>query len=159
MKIQYGACASICALMFLATTILWADPPEDKTDASTTDTQMMVPVETDMHELMEYVFQPPYKRLKSSLASEPADKKAWKSIKSDSLILAEAGNLLLMHVQQDGGEDWAKHSTQVRDAGGLFYKASKKRDFAAARKNYETMIQNCNACHTQFANGKHILKP
>jgi hypothetical protein len=45
------------------------------------------PVEMDMHEFMEYVFQPTYKRLKSSMASEPADN-VWKGIKSDALILA-----------------------------------------------------------------------
>src|SRR5262245_18130875 len=54
------------------------------------------PVESDMHESMEYVFEPTYKRLKPAMASAPADNKGWKAIKADSLILAESGNLLLI---------------------------------------------------------------
>ena len=37
-----------------------------------------IPVEKSMHEFMEYVFQPGYKRLKKNMASEPANKAAWK---------------------------------------------------------------------------------
>ena len=51
-------------------------------------------VEDSMHEFMEYVFQPTYRRLKLSMAAEPNDNKDWKTIKSDSLILAESCNLL-----------------------------------------------------------------
>ena len=37
-------------------------------------------VEDSMHEFMEYVFQPTYKRLKVSMATEPEDKAGWLSL-------------------------------------------------------------------------------
>jgi cytochrome c553 len=117
------------------------------------------PVESDMHEFMEYVFEPTYKRLKPAIASAPADNKGWKAIKADSLILAESGNLLLIRQPEKDATDWVKHSTQVRDTGGKLYEAAKAKDYAAARKHYESMIQNCNACHKQFANGEYTLSP
>ena len=43
-----------------------AAPPETKSAAPT-------PVEPDMHEFMEYVYQPTYKRLKVSMAAEPTE--------------------------------------------------------------------------------------
>ena len=52
-----------------------------------------------------------------------------------------------------------KHSVQVRDLGGQLYEAAKAKDFAAARKHYEAMIENCNACHKHFDDGKNQLKP
>ena len=49
----------------------------------------VVPVETNMHEFMEYFFQPTFRRLKPAMAPSHASEPAWKTIKSDSLILAE----------------------------------------------------------------------
>ncbi|MEX0792159.1 MAG: hypothetical protein WD045_03430 [Pirellulaceae bacterium] len=117
------------------------------------------PVEEDMHEFMEYVFQPTYKRLKQTMAAEPADSAAWKGIKSDGLILAEGGNLLLLRGPAENAEAWAKHSTAVRQEGAKLYQAGKKKDFAAASASYRAMLTNCNACHTEFADGEHQLAP
>jgi hypothetical protein len=117
------------------------------------------PVESDMHEFMEYVFEPTFKRLKPAMAAAPADNKGWKAIKADSLILAEAGNLLLIRQPEKDAADWVKHSAQVRETGGQLYEAAKGKDYAAARKHYQAMIQNCNACHKQFANGEYTLSP
>ncbi len=114
-----------------------------------------------MHEFMEYVFEPPYKRLKASLATAPAadDRAAWKGIKSDSLILAEAGNLLLGRPPEKDAAEWNTHSIKVRDTGALLYAAAKKKDSVEARKQWAGLLENCNACHKQFAGGEHMLEP
>jgi hypothetical protein len=117
------------------------------------------PVESDMHEFMEYAFSPTFKRLKPAMAAAPTDNKGWKAIKADSLMLAEGGNLLLIRQPEKDAADWVKHSVQVRDLGGQLYEAAKAKDFAAARKHYEAMIENCNACHKQFASGDYTLSP
>jgi hypothetical protein len=117
------------------------------------------PVESDMHEFMEYVFEPTFKRLKPAMSSAPSENKGWKAIKADSLLLAEAGNLLLIRQPEKDAADWVKHSVQVRDLGGQLYEAAKAKDFAAARKHYQAMIESCNACHKQFASGDYTLAP
>src|SRR5687768_8874539 len=86
--------------------LLQAAPPAEKTNATE-------PVEPDMHEFMEYVFEPSFKRLKAAVAAAPADNATWKTVKADSLILAEGGNLLLGRPSEDDAADWAKHSVQV----------------------------------------------
>jgi len=129
-----------------------AAPPAGEKDAAE-------PVEPDMHEFMEYVFQPTFKRLKPAMASAPENNAGWKTIKAESLVLAEAGNLLLIRQPKDDAADWVKHSAQVRDFGGQLYRAAKAKDYTNARKHYESMVQNCNACHHQFAGGEHILAP
>ncbi len=118
-----------------------------------------VPVEDDMHEFMEYVFQPTYKRLKASMAASEKDNGTWKSIKSDSLTLAEGGNLLLFRGPQADSKDWNKHATTIREFGGQLYRAAKKKDDTESQKVYRLMLDNCNACHQQFADGEHQLKP
>jgi hypothetical protein len=116
-----------------------------------------VPVESNMHELMEYVFQPTYKRLKSAMTKAPTDKQGWKSIKSDALILAEGGNLLLLRKSKKSPTEWTAFSIAVREAGGQLYRAAKQQDFSASRNAYEQMLTKCNSCHRQFAGGKHQL--
>jgi hypothetical protein len=114
-------------------------------------------VESNMHEFMEYVFQPTYQRLKPAMASVPVSNQGWKSIKSDALILAEGGNLLLIRKPKDAAGEWKGFSLEVRNAGGQLYRAAKRKDFPAARNAYEQMLSKCNACHKRFAGGKHQL--
>ena len=117
------------------------------------------PVEEDMHEFMEYIFQPTYLRLKQSMAAEPKENAGWKAIKSDGLILAEGGNLLLHRLPKEDAASWAEQSASVRDLGAELYQSAKKKDYAAARQSYEAMLKKCNACHDQFAHGEHQLSP
>ena len=116
------------------------------------------PVEEDMHEFMEYVFQPTFKRLQQQMALEEKDRAAWKQIKSDSLILAEGGNLTMMRGGNDGA-DWNEYCRKVRYLGGALYKSAKLRDAGAARQHYVAMIEQCNACHKTYAGGEHQLEP
>ena len=127
----------------------------DHTKAADNDVQ---PVDEDMHHFMEYVFEPNYKRLKAAMATEPADKQAWKGVKGDALTLAECTNLLMMRVPENGYM-WKNLSIRVRSHGSQLYQAARKSDYPAARKAYTSMLQNCNACHKQFADGKHQLTP
>ncbi|MEX2288437.1 MAG: hypothetical protein WD648_15175 [Planctomycetaceae bacterium] len=148
-----GAWLTLAAalLMFDSKVPITAAAQEGKQTAST-------PVEDDMHEFMEYVFEPTYLRLKEQMAVEKKDRQVWKKIKSDALILAEGGNLTMMRGANDSPE-WAQFCSSVRDLGGQLYQAGKKNDAEAARKHYTAMLVQCNACHKKFAGGKHQLKP
>lgn len=116
-------------------------------------------VEDSMHEFMEYVFQPTYRRLKVTMAAEPQDNAGWKAMKSDALILAESCNLLFERTPEEDGDDWNRHSAASRNDGGALYQAARSKDFAKATTAYKSMLDNCNACHRQFEDGKHILAP
>jgi hypothetical protein len=119
----------------------------------------VVPVDASMHDFMEGVFQGPYRRLKAAIAAEPKDNPAWKTIRSEAIILAEGGNLLLIRKPEKDAEKWSEYSIASRDAGAELFKAAKKKDYAEARKAYEKMITHCNACHKQFDEGKNQLMP
>ncbi len=119
----------------------------------------MKPVDVNMHDLMEGMFQAPYRRLKVAMEKEPADPPAWKALRSDALILAEGNNLLMLRKPEKDVEAWIKYSVDARDAGAELVKAAKKQDFAASKAAYVKMLDHCNACHKQFEKGKHILKP
>lgn len=159
MSPQLRLIALIGLLAGTGTAILWTTPAATLAAPATGEENAARPVEPDMHEFMEYLFQPTYRRLRAAMASEPSGNPAWSAIKSDALILAEGGNLLLIRLPEEDQADWVRQSEEVRELGGQFYRAAKSRDFAAARQHYEKMLASCNACHQQFAGGEHQLTP
>lgn len=156
----------LCLGFIILGTLVFLSAPSEADDSketslpSTTNSDVHVEiVEDNMHEFMEYIFQPTYRRLKASMASKPKDKKAWKPIKSDSLILAESCNLLFVRTPEQDAKDWVKHSIASRDAGSELYHAAQAKQFDVAKTAWTKMLDNCNACHRQFEDGKHILAP
>ena len=153
----YATFGALAFLLMSAGYVLTSSAADEKN--ADTDSHQPEVVEESMHEFMEYVFQPAYRRLKSSLENEPADNKAWKAVKSDALILAESCNLLFARLPEKDADDWARHSAKSRDEGASLYRGARKKDYAAVTQAWTKMLNNCNACHRQFENGKHILAP
>lgn len=120
--------------------------------------QKLQPVEMDMHEFMEYVFQPTFNQLKKAVKERPENKQGWFAIKSGALILAEGGNLIQLRGPQSE-PDWDGHARAVRSHGAALYKAAHKQDFETAATQFKAMVKSCNACHDQFAHGEHQLTP
>ena len=150
------------SLALIACGMLWcaAILPNHSNTASSEGTDAAIkPVDVNMHDFMEGMFQAPYRRLETAMEKEPMEPPAWKSLRSDALILAEGCNLLLTRLPEKDVEDWKKHSIEARQAGEQVVLAGKAKDFSKARASYESMLNHCNACHRQFENGKHILAP
>lgn len=134
------------------------EPAKIDTNIDTSD-KSLVPIETDMHEFMEYFLQPSFKRLKPAMETEPVDNGGWKAIKAEALTLAEAGNLILMRAPEEDTAIWNLHSLKVRGHGKVLYQAARAKDFKLASQHYRMMLISCNACHYKFAGGEHILTP
>jgi hypothetical protein len=117
------------------------------------------PVEADMHEFMGHVCKPLYSRLRQGLAARPIDEAAWKSVASDALILAEAGNLLLGRAPEADGDRWASNAVGLRTFGTLVYRSSREKDYQPAQFNFRHLVEQCNDCHREFAGGEPRLEP
>ncbi|QEG23232.1 hypothetical protein [Mariniblastus fucicola] len=134
---------------------------ESKEDSDeSADAVTFEPVD-NMHHFMEYICQPCYRSLKESFAGEPPEnRRAWKSIKSNALILTETTALLADRVPKNSSDEqaalWREISHDVYTSGKALYKSAG--DFEAATRNYGAMIESCNKCHQEFAKGKYQLK-
>jgi hypothetical protein len=111
----------------------------------------------NMHHFMEYICEPSYKGLKQVMATEPADRKAWKVFKNHALVLAETSALVATRGPEDElkNKEWIAISADVYRSGKSLYKSSG--NYAEAKKHYSTMLDSCNRCHTVFAKGKYQL--
>ena len=103
-----------------------ADATEANKEEAKPDTTP-VPVDDDMHHLMEYVFKPAYRSLKTSVATEPKERKEWSAVKAGALTLAESSNLLLHRLPEEDSENWIKLSIETREAGSELYQAARKK--------------------------------
>lgn len=125
----------------------------DETD----DEQEFEPVD-NMHHFMEYICEPSYKGLRAALETEPENRRAWKAFKNHALVLAETSKLVAERGPDDEAKskEWKAISLAVYKSGKSLYKSAGK--YEDAKKHYGMMIDQCNKCHTVFAEGKHQLK-
>jgi hypothetical protein len=117
------------------------------------------PMDADMHDFMEGVFESSYRRLKPLVSKQPGNNSTWKSIRAESLVLGESCNLLLFRLPEKDVDIWKKLSIENREACSALLAAAKEKNYETTRKAYEGMLEKCNACHNQFAEGKHQMNP
>jgi cytochrome c556 len=101
---------------------------------------------------MEGLADPNLRGLGKILAEKPADAEAWGFARGQALLIAEAGNLLLLRPPQSesGQEVWMKHATELRDSGVALARASAANDFVKARVGLAATANVCNRCHQAF---------
>jgi len=138
--------------------------PQEKTKPANQEKEKEVPIDEqfeavdNMHHFMEYICEPSYKGLKAALATEPANRKAWKPFKNHALVLAETAALVAARAPDDEAKakEWKTIALSVHKHGAALYKSAGQ--YEQAKKHYGLMIDQCNKCHTVFAEGKYQLK-
>lgn len=106
----------------------------------------------ESYELMELLFEHPYKEIKETSATEPADRKGWKSMYDNANRLAEVSNLLFFRDTEDYEKtpEWKTMTVDTRDAALAIIEAVKAKDIAAVQGKVEALRVSCNACHKHF---------
>jgi hypothetical protein len=150
--------------VLLASGFAYQDPSGEskpKSDAkSSADEKIEFAPVDEMGHFMEYICQPCYKSLKEAMKTAPANRKEWKPIKVNALILAESSALVANRAPDDleNVKQWQQISKDVHDAGASLYQSAAKMNFEEAKTHYEAMIDSCNKCHQVFDKGKHQLE-
>lgn len=114
----------------------------------------------DMHHFMEHVCQPRYQALRTALAEPPAERRAWRIIRSDAMTLAETSAIVAGRPPEGASpeqvEEWRKHSVAVYESGKALYGVAG--EYEQSKELFGAMVDNCNRCHEAFENGRHILE-
>jgi hypothetical protein len=111
----------------------------------------LVPV-AETRLLMEGMVNPNFEGLKGNLKEKPADVDTWRIARGQAILVAEAGNLLLIRppktrVAQDA---WAPRAVELREAGVRLAQAAGTKDYIAARAGLANLANACNRCHESF---------
>lgn len=106
----------------------------------------------DNYELMDYMIDPVYERLKDAVAVKPEGRKGWRALYVEAFSMAELSNLVYLRDDEDymGTDEWNEMTTISRKQSMDIVTAIKAKDYPSIRKHYESLIQTCNKCHEQF---------
>lgn len=79
----------------------------------------------------------------------PTTDEEWENVVRSAAIIAESGNLLMMH-GRSYNPDWLEYSQGLSTAGTLALKAAQAKDSDALFNAGGRIYQVCKACHSQF---------
>ncbi len=108
--------------------------------------------------LMEGIADPNTRALGKLFASKPKDAEAWAFARGQALLLAEAGNLLMMRPPKTraGEESWLTHAGELRESATAVARAAAAKDYLQARTALAGVANACNRCHQTFRVGVRV---
>jgi hypothetical protein len=74
----------------------------------------------------------------------------WNVIRTQTLMLAESGNLLMMPGRARDQGDWIKESKVMVDLAASAYKAARAKDMAGILAIDDALADSCIVCHQQY---------
>ena len=92
------------------------------------------------------------------LSAKPKDADGWTFARGQALLLAEAGNLLMMRPPKaKAGEDsWLTHAGDLRESATALARAAAAKDYLQARTALAGVANACNRCHQTFRVGLRV---
>jgi hypothetical protein len=102
--------------------------------------------------LMEALAHPNFRGLERILRQKPASTEAWSYARGQALLIAEAGNLLLLRPPRNSKAQslWFTLATDLRSAGRDLAQNAAQRNFEASRAGFIRLANVCNRCHQGF---------
>jgi len=107
------------------------------------------PVAT-MSQLMVEIIYPTSDAIFYAGRTTPMSDHDWAELQRSALMLAEAGNLLMMPSRARDQGMWMKDAKMLVDAGAAAYKAAKKKDLDAVLALNEQLYNSCVYCHEDY---------
>lgn len=84
-------------------------------------------------------------------ASEPPKtEQDWTKVATNAVVLAEAGNLLMIGPRARDKEAWMKMARAQVDAAEAVMKAANAKNADALSKTGDALYETCDACHTRY---------
>jgi cytochrome c556 len=82
----------------------------------------------------------------------------WNVLRTQALMLAESGNLLMMEGRARDQKNWIMESKMLVDIGEKAYKAAQAKDVDGIRALNDSLNAACVVCHYQYRPGYHRRK-
>jgi hypothetical protein len=122
--------------------------------AATAQTPALQPVGT-VSQIMIDIIYPTSDALFYIERAPPRSDADWNVIRTQALMLAESGNLLMTAGRARDQSDWIKDSKMLIDVGAVAYKAAAAKDVTAIVALNDQLNAACVKCHQQYRPGYH----
>ena len=102
---------------------------------------------TNLSEMMTRIVQPSSDAVFYVARTPPQTGEDWRRLESQTLMLAESANLLLMPGYVQAQEQWLRGSLLMRNAAVAAYKAAQTKDLLALEELNNALYESCENCH------------
>jgi hypothetical protein len=107
--------------------------------------------------LMEGLTQANFQGLEKILKAKDIDDETWGFARGQALLIAEAGNLLMLRPPRSAGENpWMKDCGDLRESATSLAKTIATRDVGRCRESMVQLAATCNRCHETFKVKTHV---
>jgi len=89
----------------------------------------------------------------------PASDEEWLVVRNAAVILAEAGNLLMLEGRAKDTEQWMDLAGELVAAGNDALVAAESQDVAAVLDSGNRIAAACEACHQPYRDGGRAMGP
>jgi len=103
-----------------------------------------------MSELMIRIIYPASDALFYIEREPPKTDAQWNVIRTQALMLAESGNLMLMPNRARDQGDWVKESKDMIDLAASAYRAALDKDMDGILALNDKLANSCIVCHVQY---------
>jgi hypothetical protein len=103
-----------------------------------------------MSELMIRIIYPASDAVFYITTRTPETDVQWGELQGQTLMLAEAANLLMMPGHARDQDRWMTDAKLMRDAGAAAFKAAKAKDVKALEAVNDSLYQSCTTCHMHY---------
>jgi len=125
-------------------------PSTASDQAPSTTTPIAPRIIGTMSELMVDIIYPDSDAILYIETRTPKNDMEWNELQGKALMLAEAGNLLMMPGRARDQERWLEDAKLMRDAGAAALRAAKAKDVAALAALNEQVYVSCTTCHMHY---------
>lgn len=135
-----------------------SSPPGAEAPVAAPELEQEAPAEprpvATMSELMVRILYPYSDAVFYITTRTPESEEEWLELESQTLMLAESANLLMMAGRSWGGEEraeeWRRDALLLLEAGEAAYEAAKARDVDALAGLNNQLYESCVRCHVDF---------
>jgi len=107
-----------------------------------------------IHEIMLGIVKPSSDVIFGVPGKAPKDDKEWEAVQNNALMLAEAGNLLLIPGRAKDKDEWVKDANALIKAGSDAFKAANAKDAKALETIGDNIEDTCEKCHGKYLPAK-----
>jgi hypothetical protein len=101
--------------------------------------------------IMEGLAHANFRGLERILAEKPVEEKSWVFARGQALLIAEAGNLLMIRPpKKEGQSAWFERAMELRAQAAQLAQTIARKDFERSRAGLLTVAASCNRCHQSF---------
>jgi hypothetical protein len=101
-------------------------------------------------QLHELLITPASDAVFNASTNPPNDANGWTAVRNQALLLAEAGNLLMVGNRIRDNGNWMKMSRAMVDAAALAATAAEKKDPKALEAAADPITVSCMECHRPY---------